>query len=273
MPNSAVTGSLCIMASSTGCWSWMDCPRLPCRACQSHKANCVGRGLSRPNCWCNAAIACGVANSPRSTRAGSPGIRCIVMNVTKHTSSATGSMKKSRRAIYRATSILLLANAYGGDKSINLVSPRLSILSVLGPIRLRAGEHVCEFQYSCWQQREVLNVLRRCLDVHPVVNKHKRSVRVARSGENGFLSSKRTWEESTVTTDCTFDISLKRGDDGVDNIRLMLNTTASALKGVPSWNFTSLRSVNTNCVGEVYDHAVARSGTMALCSSSLTSVS
>src|SRR6266852_3606689 len=98
----------------------------------------------------------------------------------------------------------------------------------------------------------------------------ERSVRVARSGENGFLSSKRTWEESTVTTDCTFDISLKRGDDGVDNIRLMLNTTASALKGVPSWNFTSLRSVNTNCVGEVYDHAVARSGTMALCSSRLT---
>src|SRR6266568_1852269 len=66
----------------------------------------------------------------------------------------------------------------------------------------------------------------------------ERSVKVARSGENGFLSSKRTWEESTVTTDCTLDISLKRGDEGVDNIRLMLNTTASALKGVPSWNFT-----------------------------------
>src|SRR5215467_6695277 len=95
----------------------------------------------------------------------------------------------------------------------------------------------------------------------------ERSVKVARSGEKGFLSSKRTWEESTATTDCTFDNSLKRGDDGVVNIRLMLNTTASALKGVPSWNFTSVRSVKTSSVGEVFDYEEARSGTIALCSS------
>src|SRR5260370_42138661 len=92
----------------------------------------------------------------------------------------------------------------------------------------------------------------------------ERSVRVARSGENGFLSSKRTWEESTVTTDCTFDISLKRGDDGVDNIRLMLNTTASALEGGPSWDFTSVPSVTTNCVGAVDDQEGAQSRTMEL---------
>ncbi len=101
----------------------------------------------------------------------------------------------------------------------------------------------------------------------------ERSVNVARSGENAFLSSKRTWEESTATTVCTLDISLKRGDEGVDNIRLILNITASALNGLPSWNFTSVRHVNTNSVGEVYDHEVARSGTMPLCSSSLTRVS
>src|SRR5712691_5483680 len=76
-------------------------------------------------------------------------------------------------------------------------------------------------------------------------------------------------------TDCTVTSSLKRGDLGAVNIRLILNTTASALNGVPSWNFTSVRSVNTSLVlsAEAYDQEIARSGRMELCSSTLTNVS
>src|SRR5258708_37938193 len=102
-----------------------------------------------------------------------------------------------------------------------------------------------------------------------------RSVRFANRGANGFLRLNCTCEASMACTDCTVVSSLARGDVGADNIRLILNTTASALNGVPSSNFTSVRRVNTSLVWseEVYDHEVAKSGRTALCSSTLTRVS
>src|SRR5262249_50076177 len=79
----------------------------------------------------------------------------------------------------------------------------------------------------------------------------ERSVRVASNGANGFERLNWACEGSTATTDWTVDTSLLRGEAAAVRMRLMLATTASALKGVPSWNFTSVRSVKTSCVGLV----------------------
>src|SRR5579884_2295219 len=86
-----------------------------------------------------------------------------------------------------------------------------------------------------------------------------RSLRFASSGANGFLRLNCTCVGSTA---CTVASSLARGDDELVNIRLILNTTASALNGVPSVKVTPVRSVKTSFVlsEEVYAHEVARSG-------------
>src|SRR5689334_2464426 len=101
----------------------------------------------------------------------------------------------------------------------------------------------------------------------------ERSVSVASRGENAFLRLNCTCVASTAVTDATVESSLRRGDEGVLRMRLILKTTASALNGVPSQKVTPLRSVKTSCVGVGVVQEVARSGTIWPCALSATSVS
>jgi hypothetical protein len=51
------------------------------------------------------------------------------------------------------------------------------------------------------------------------------------------------------------------GEFGTLGTRSMVKITSSAVSGVPSWNFTPGRSVNSHVVSLTFFHAVARPGT------------
>lgn len=67
-----------------------------------------------------------------------------------------------------------------------------------------------------------------------------RSARAARSGANGFFSSNTTVWGSTATTRSMAGSSWLRCGDFVfgSRIRSMFHLTTSAVRSVPSWNFT-----------------------------------
>ena len=72
-----------------------------------------------------------------------------------------------------------------------------------------------------------------------------RSVRAASSGTSGCERWKRTVRSFTTSTDWISAISDLRNEPGVVWCRSMLNLTASALKGSPSWKRTPGRSLIT----------------------------
>ena len=72
-----------------------------------------------------------------------------------------------------------------------------------------------------------------------------RSVSAASSGVSGSDSESRTVRSLTTSTFEISPISDFRNEPGVLMCRSMLNRTASALNGSPSWNFTPGRSLST----------------------------
>ena len=72
-----------------------------------------------------------------------------------------------------------------------------------------------------------------------------RSVSAASSGTSGCERLKRTVRSLTTSTLSISPISVLRNEPGVFRCRSMLNFTASALNGSPSWNFTPGRSLMT----------------------------
>src|SRR5581483_8383679 len=81
-------------------------------------------------------------------------------------------------------------------------------------------------------------------------------------GSSGFgsLVSKSTVRSSTLRTSFTV-VSLPLMSEPSISTRLYENTTSSAVKGEPSWNFTFGRSLNRHTVGDVCCHEVASLGT------------
>ena len=80
----------------------------------------------------------------------------------------------------------------------------------------------------------------------------ERSLKVASSAALGAFRSNFTVLSSTTSTSLTDDISAARKDFVFGSImRSKFALTAAALKSVPSWNLTPLRSVKTSVVGSV----------------------
>ena len=76
-----------------------------------------------------------------------------------------------------------------------------------------------------------------------------RSVSVARSAASGRFRLSLTVYASTTSTVSMLATSPLRTDLGSVFMRLKLNFTASALKSVPSWNFTPRRSFRMRVFG------------------------
>ena len=73
-----------------------------------------------------------------------------------------------------------------------------------------------------------------------------RSVRTERNGEKGAVSVTSTVAASTTLTSFTGAISLRRGEASAGSrIRSKFHLTISAVKSLPSWNLTPLRSLKT----------------------------
>ena len=102
-----------------------------------------------------------------------------------------------------------------------------------------------------------------------------RSASAASSGANGFFSSKTTVYGSVTVTAATAGSSWLRCGDlfSGSRMRSMFHLTTSALKSVPSWNFTPRWSWNVTRLpsGETC-HARASSGTTLKLLSRPTSV-
>ncbi len=98
-----------------------------------------------------------------------------------------------------------------------------------------------------------------------------RSVSVASSAASGRLRFRRTVYGSTTSTVSMLAVSPLRTDFGSVFIRLKLNRTTSALKSVPSWNFTPRRSLNTRVLGSGCCHDSARPGLIPSLTSRVTS--
>ena len=76
---------------------------------------------------------------------------------------------------------------------------------------------------------------------------------------------------STASTVSMLATSPLRTDFGSVFIRSRLNFAASALKSVPSWNFTPRRSLKTRVLGSGWVHDSARPGLIPSFVSSVTS--
>ena len=97
-----------------------------------------------------------------------------------------------------------------------------------------------------------------------------RSASVATSGENGAFRRRRTVRGSTTSTVLTESSSLRRFEPFISRCRSSENFTASAVIGVPSLNFTPLRSLMVTVLppSEIVGMPAASCGTMRRCSSS-----
>ena len=98
-----------------------------------------------------------------------------------------------------------------------------------------------------------------------------RSVSVASRAASGFFRLILIVWGSTTSTDSMLATSPFRTDFGSVFIRLKLNRAASALKSVPSWNFTPWRRLKISVLESGCCHDSARPGLIPSLVSSVTS--
>ncbi|MNT22683.1 hypothetical protein D3C72_1580760 [compost metagenome] len=79
-----------------------DVPRSPCSTFQPHSPKRWRKGWSSPSVARIRAMSCGVASSPASSAAGSPGARSSRPNTNSATNNMTGSVMSSRRNVYES---------------------------------------------------------------------------------------------------------------------------------------------------------------------------
>ncbi len=87
-----------------------------------------------------------------------------------------------------------------------------------------------------------------------------RSVKARISEASGALSRRRTVDSLTTSTSCTLTSSEDIDEIVLSWARIRLKRTASALNGVPSWNFTPRRSLSTRVFGSGVSHDSASPG-------------
>ena len=101
-----------------------------------------------------------------------------------------------------------------------------------------------------------------------------RSLKTASIGTKGSLRSSRTWVLSRASTLVIEESSPLRLESFIVCMRSMLNFTASASKGVPSWKVTSSRRVRVRLLSSsAHFHSVASCGTIFRFLSMSTSLS
>src|SRR6202050_2669856 len=102
----------------------------------------MGSGRSRPISARTAAMSCGDASGPATSRAGSPGNRCTKRNTRIVTANKTGMVHASRRIRYSNTRSLqvsvlgqmeLLIGAHGSARQVLRVCGKVVLHGEEGP--------------------------------------------------------------------------------------------------------------------------------------------
>ncbi len=83
-------------SGATGTFSWLERPRSPCSAWDSHSTYCTGIGWSSPNDLRTRSSSAGVACGPAIIDAGSPGVRRRSTKTSTEMPSNTGTVAATR---------------------------------------------------------------------------------------------------------------------------------------------------------------------------------